>query len=320
MGSDTTIEALALEGFDRAPAVIHVPAPEPAAGEVLVRVHAASVNAFDSFVAMGMAKAFMPYEFPAVIGQDVAGVGAAVGDGVEGFRNGDRVFGTIGSKGIVHDGTFAELATPLEAALAPTPAGVDDGQVGSLGVAGTTAMSAVDAVDPSRGATVLIVGATGGVGTFAIQLAAARGASVIATIKPGDEDVVTGLGAVETIDYSNDVIEAVRERHPDGIDAVIDLVNRDPGAFGALAGIVRAGGRAVSALGGAGEAIQIGGTDVRNIGSDPSHLGMLASMIEEGKLTAAITRTYALSDAAIALTEFANRHTVGKLVITMPGV
>jgi len=320
MGSDTTIEALALEGFDRAPAVIHVPAPEPAAGEVLVRVHAASVNAFDSFVAMGMAKAFMPYEFPAVIGQDVAGVVEAVGDGVEGFRNGDRVFGTIGSKGIVHDGTFAGLATPLEAALAPTPAGGDDGQVGSLGVAGTTAMSAVDAVDPSRGATVLIVGATGGVGTFAIQLAAARGASVIATIKPGDEDVVTGLGAVETIDYSNDVIEAVRERHPDGIDAVIDLVNRDPGAFGALAGLVRAGGRAVSALGGAGEAIQIGGTDVRNIGSDPSHLGMLASMIEEGKLTAAITRTYALSDAAIALTEFANRHTVGKLVITMPGV
>ena len=320
MGTDTTTEALALEGFDRPPEVIHVPAPEPAAGEVLVRVHAASVNAFDTFVAMGMAKAFMPYEFPAVIGQDVAGVVEAVGDGVEGFRTGDRVFGTIGSKGAVHDGTFAELATPIATALALTPAVVDDVQAGSLGVAGTTAMSAVDAVDPWRGATVLIVGATGGVGTFAIQLAAARGASVIATIKPGDEDVVTGLGAVETIDYSNDVIEAVRERHPDGIDAVIDLVNRDPGAFGALAGLVRAGGRAVSALGGAGEAIQIGGTDVRNIGSDPSHLGMLASMIEEGKLTAAITRTYALSDAAIALTEFANRHTVGKLVITMPGV
>ena len=181
-------------------------------------------------------------------------------------------------------------------------------------------MSAVDAIDPSRGATVLIVGATGGVGTFAIQLAAARGASVIATIKPGDEDVVTGLGAAETVDYSNDVIGAVRERHPDGIDSVIDLVNRDPDGFGALAGLVRIGGRAVSALGGAGEATQIGGIDVRNIGSDPSHLGRLASLIEEGKLTVAIKRTYALSDAAIALTDFANQHTVGKLVITMPGV
>jgi NADPH:quinone reductase-like Zn-dependent oxidoreductase len=311
---------LALEGFDRPPSVIQVPAPEPAPGEVLVRVHAASVNAFDSFVAMGMAKAFMPYEFPAVIGQDVAGVVEAVGDGVEGFRNGDRVFGTIGSKGVVHDGTFAELATPLAPALALTPAAVDDGQVGSLGVAGTTAMSAVDAIDPSRGATVLIVGATGGVGTIAIQLAAARGANVIATIKPGDEDVVTGLGAAETVDYSNDVIGAVRERHPDGIDSVIDLVNRDPGEFGAFAGLARTGGRAVSAVGGAGEATQIGGIDVRNIGGDPSHLGMLASMIEELKLKAAIKRTYALSDAATALTDFTNQHTVGKLVITMPGV
>ena len=115
MGSDTTIEALALESFDRAPEVIHVPAPQPAAGEVLVRVHAASVNAFDSFVAMGMAKAFMPYEFPAVMGQDVAGVVEAVGDGVEGFRNGDRVFGTIGSKGVVHDGTFHAARTGVGA-------------------------------------------------------------------------------------------------------------------------------------------------------------------------------------------------------------
>ncbi|MDP9299931.1 MAG: NADP-dependent oxidoreductase [Actinomycetota bacterium] len=318
MGSDTTIKVLALEGFDRPPAVIDVPAPEPEAGEVLVRVHAASVNAFDTFVAMGMAKDFMTYEFPAVLGQDVAGVVEAIGDGVEGLRSGDRVFGTIGSKGAVHDGTFAELSTPLAPALALTPAAVDDQQAGALGVAGTTAMSAVEAIDPSRGATVLVVGATGGVGTFAIQLAAGRGAIVIATAKPGDEVVVTDLGATETVDYSNDVIAAVRERHPDGIHALIDLVNRDPGTFGALAGLVRDGGRAVSAVGGAGDATEIGGVEVRNIGSDPSHLGPLASMIEEGKLTAAIQRTYPLADAGQALTDFTNQHTVGKLVIAMP--
>jgi NADPH:quinone reductase-like Zn-dependent oxidoreductase len=318
MGSDR-IKALALESFDRPPTVIDVPAPEPAAGEVLVRVHAASVNAFDTFVAMGMAKDFMNYEFPAVLGQDLAGVVEAIGEGVEGFHSGDRVFGMIGSKGAVHDGTFAELSTPLAPALALTPAAVDDQQAGTLGVAGTTAMSAVEAIDPSRGATVLVVGATGGVGTFAIQLAAARGANVIATVKPGDEDVVKGLGAAETVDYSNDVIAAVRERHPDGIDALIDLVNRDPRAFGALAGLVRDGGRAVSALGGAGDATDIGGVELRNIGGDPSHLGVLASLIEEGKLRAAIQRTYPLAGAAQALTDFMNQHTVGKLVITMPG-
>ena len=319
MAGDAVIKALALEGFDRPPAVIDVPAPQPASGELLVRVHAASVNAYDAFVAMGMAKDFMAYEFPAVLGQDVAAVVEAVGDGVAGFREGDRVFGTIGAKGTVHDGTFAELSTPLVPMLALTPMEVDDQQAGTLGVAATTAMSAVEAIDPSEGATVLIVGATGGVGTFAIQIGAARGAHVIASVMPGDEDVVTGLGAAETVDYSNDVIGAVRERYPDGIDAVIDLVHRDPGEFGALAGLVRAGGSAASALGGAGDATEIGEVQVQNAGGDPSHLGALASMVQEGTLKAAIQRTYPLADAAQALADFTNKHTVGKLVITMPG-
>jgi len=319
MAGDTVIKALALEGFDRPPVVIEVPAPQPASGELLVRVHAASVNAYDAFVAMGMAKDFMAYEFPAVLGQDLAGVVEAVGDEVEGFKEGDRVFGTIGAKGTVHDGTFAELATPRAPALALTPAAVDDQRAGTLGVAATTAMSAVAAIDPSEGATVLIVGATGGVGTFAIQLAAVRRARVIASVMPGDEDVVTALGAAETVDYTKDVIGAVRERHPEGIDAVIDLVHRDPGEFGALVALVRAGGRATSALGGAGDATEIGEVQVQNAGGDPSHLGALASMMEEGTLKAAIRRTYPLADAAQALADFTNNHTVGKLVITMPG-
>ena len=319
MAGDTVIKALALEGFDRPPVVIEVPAPQPASGELLVRVHAGSVNAYDAFVAMGMAKDFMAYEFPAVLGQDLAGVVEAVGDGVEGFKEGDRVFGTIGAKGTVHDGTFAELATPRAPALALTPAAVDDQRAGTLGVAATTAMSAVAAIDPSEGATVLIVGATGGVGTFAIQLAAVRGARVIASVMPGDEDVVTALGAAETVDYTKDVIGAVRERHPEGIDAVIDLVHRDPAEFGALVALVRAGGRAASALGGAGDATEIGEVQVQNAGGDPSYLGALASMIDEGTLKAAIRRTYPLADAAQALADFTNDHTVGKLVITMPG-
>ena len=319
MAGDTVIKALALEGFDRPPVVIEVPAPQPASGELLVRVHAGSVNAYDAFVAMGMAKDFMAYEFPAVLGQDLAGVVEAVGDEVEGFQEGDRVFGTIGAKGTVHDGTFAELATPRAPALALTPAAVDDQRAGTLGVAATTAMSAVAAIDPSEGATVLIVGATGGVGTFAIQLAAVRGARVIASVMPGDEDVVTALGAAETVDYTKDVIGAVRERHPEGIDAVIDLVHRDPGEFGALVALVRAGGKATSALGGVGDATEIGEVQVQNAGGDPSHLGALASMMEEGTLKAAIRRTYPLADAAQALADFTNNHTVGKLVITMPG-
>jgi NADPH:quinone reductase-like Zn-dependent oxidoreductase len=312
-----TIRALAMEGFDRAPSVIDVPAPEPASGEVLVRVRAASVNAYDTFVAMGMMKDYLPYEFPAVLGQDVSGVVVSVGPGVEGFRENDLVFGTLGMRATVHDGTFAELAVPQAASLAVTPEGVDDLQAGSLGVAGTTAMSAVEALALAEGATVLIVGATGGVGTFAVQLAALRGAHTIASVRPGDEFFLAELRAAETVDYTGDLGATVRHVYPDGVDALIDLVNRDPMAFAALAGLVRDGGRAVSAVGGAGESSLIGTVAVANVGSNPAYLTPLAEMVADGRLRAAIQRTYPLEDAAQALKDFTEQHTLGKLVITM---
>ena len=311
------MKALALESFDVPPAVIDLPEPVAGAGEVLVRVHAASVNAFDVGVAAGYMKDFLPYEFPAVIGGDVAGTIETIGEGVEGFSAGDRVFGMMGMKGAIHDGSFAELATPQAGAIAAAPEGLSDADAGSLAVAGTTAMSAVEAVDPREGAHVLIVGATGGVGTFAIQLAALRGAQVIASVRPGDEDFVADLGAAETIDYTDDVVASIRERYPDGIDAVIDAVNRDHDAFMTLAGIIHEGGRATSVVGAAGESAQIGGVSLSNVGGNPAHLPALADLVVQGKLRVAIRRTYPLADAAQALKDFANEHTLGKLVITM---
>jgi NADPH:quinone reductase-like Zn-dependent oxidoreductase len=311
------MKALALESFDVPPAAIDVPEPAAGPGEVLVRVHASSVNAFDVGVAVGAMKEYMPYAFPAVIGSDLAGTVEAIGEGVDGFSPGDRVFGMMGSKGAIHDGSFAELANPQAASIAIMPTALSDADAGTLAVAGTTAMSAVEAVDPGQGARVLILGATGGVGTFAIQLAALRGAHVIASVRPGDEDFVTGLGAAETVDYTGDVIAAIRDRHRDGIDAVIDAVNRDHDAFAALAGVVAEGGRATSVVGGAGESSDIGGVSVSNAGGNPAHLTALADLVVQGKLRVAIRRTYALADAERALQDFANEHTLGKLVITM---
>src|SRR5947207_8977848 len=196
------MKALALESFDGPPAVIDLPDPTPGPDEVLVRVQASSVNAFDVGVAMGAMKDFMKYRFPAGIGNDLAGTVEAVGEDVTGFSVGDRVFGTVGRKGEIHDGSIAELVTPKADAIVGAPEALSTPDAGALGVAGTTAMSAVEAVDPGPGARVLIVGATGGVGTFAIQLAALRGAHVIASVRPGDEDFITGLGAAETVDYT----------------------------------------------------------------------------------------------------------------------
>jgi NADPH2:quinone reductase len=315
---DGAIKALALDGFDESPSVIDIPALRPGPDEVLVRVHAASVNAYDAVVAMGLMKDYLPYVFPSVIGQDLAGVVESVGAGVEGFAAGDRVFGTVGVKDAVRDGSFGELAPAQASKLARTPERLGDEQAGSLGVAGTTAQSAIDATDPKDGSVVLIVGATGGVGTFAIQLAAARGARVIASIRPGDEDFVKDLGATETADYTDDLAAEIRTRYPDGIDALVDLVNRDPAAFASLAALVRPGGVAVSALGGAGEASDLGGVRVANVSSDPAHLRPLADRVAQGTLRVAIRRTYPLADAAQALTDFTQEHTLGKLVITVP--
>jgi NADPH:quinone reductase-like Zn-dependent oxidoreductase len=200
--------------------------------------------------------------------------------------------------------------------VAKTPDGVEDADAGSLGVAGTTALSAVEALGSIEGAAVLILGGTGGVGSYAIQLAAARGAKVISSVRPGDEGFVTGLGASETVDYTGELATAIRERHPNGVDGIIDLVDRDPAAFSAVAGLARAGGHAVSAVGGAGESTQIGEVAVANIGGNPQLLLQLAEMVRDGKLRVPIRKTYPLEKAAQALQDFTNEHTVGKLVIT----
>lgn len=309
------MKALALTSFDHPPALVDVPDPTPGPGEVLVRVAAASVNAYDTFVAMGAMKDYLPYEFPAVLGGDVAGVVESVGEGVEGFAPGDRVFGMVGQKPAVHDGSFGERVAAKAASLAPIPEGVDDQAAGTLGVAGTTAVEAVNAVEPAAGDVVVVVGATGGVGSFAVQLAAARGAHVVASVRPGDEEFVTGLGAAETIDYTGDLAEVVRERYPDGVAAVIDLVNRDPGEFAALVALVREGGRAASSVGAAGESARIGSVTVANASGNAGPLGELGAMVADGRIRAPIRRTYALDDAPQALQDFSNLHTVGKLVI-----
>ena len=311
------MRALALASFDVPAAMMDVPEPVAGPGEVLVRVRAASVNAYDLGVAGGFMKDYLPYEFPAVIGNDVAGTIEALGEGVDGFSIGDRVFGTMGSKPAIHDGGFAELANPQATAVAKTPDALFDPDAGSLGVAGTTAMSAVEAVAPSAGARVLVIGATGGVGTFAIQLAALRDAHVIASVRPGDEGFVTDLGAGETVDYTADLTATIRERYPDGIDAVIDAVNRDQGAFAALASLVRKGGRATSVVGGAGESTEIGAVSVSNTGGHPPFLPALADLVVQGMVRVAIRRTYALDDAVQALQDFTTQHTLGKLVISM---
>src|SRR5436309_13009063 len=154
------------------------------------------------------------------------------------------VLGFIPSAPALHDGSFAEIVTNSSVVLARKPAGLAFELAAAIPLAGATALDAVDAVDPGPGDVVVVAGATGGVGTFAVQLAAQRGATVIATARPGDEEaLVRSLGASDTLDYSGgDVAGEIRAKNPDGVTALIDVVNRDE-AFGPMAALVRDGGR-----------------------------------------------------------------------------
>jgi len=316
------MRAIAMTGFDSGLALHDLPAPEPAADELLVRVRASSINPVDLLTAAGALRGMMEYEFPAILGRDFAGVVEAVGPEVVGSKAGDAVLGYL-AKPVVHDGAWAErLTVPVDGFVVPKPDALDFADAAALPVAGLTALAAVDAVDPHPGDVVLVIGAGGGVGSFAVQLAAQRGATVIATAKPGDEQRLLDLGAAETIDYTDqDLVTAVRERHPKGVRSVIDLVNHGDG-FAPGASLVQAGGRAASPVGAANvdelAARRITGTNVMASHPGPAGLARLAESAATGELKVVIDAIRPLEEVPAAVEEFA-RGKRGKVVVSIAG-
>lgn len=306
------MRALVLKDFDSSPEVVDLDLPEPAEGEVRVRVHAASVNGFDLAVASGYLNGMMEHRFPVVLGKDFAGEIDAVGDGVTDYAVGDRVFGVV-TKPFLGDGSFAEYVTvPVAVGLAKIPDALDYTEAASLGLAGSAAIDATDAAALAPGQLVLIAGATGGVGQHAVQIAARAGATVIATAHGAAEVAqVTGIGAAETVDYTGDVAAQVRALHPDGVDVVLHFAGPAEG----LVGLVKQGGHLVSTLGPQ-EAPE--GVTTTAIMATPSRetLDRLAGAHEGKHTTLTIQKIYALDDTASALADF-GAGTLGKLVVSI---
>src|SRR5215210_6043577 len=241
------MRTIAEETFGGPIALMDLPTPEIGAGEVLIRVRAAGVNPFDWKVADGALEDQMKHRFPLILGFDAAGVIERVGADVTKLAEGDEVYGYL-FKPVIGEGTYAEYVGAPERIVAKKPVTVGFAEASALPTPGLTAMDLVDAVDTRDGETILIVGATGGVGSYATQLAAKRGAHVIATARKTNEALGRRLGAAETIDHTTqDLVDAVRMAQPGGIDAVIDMVS-DREALDRISTLVNEGGQFASSV------------------------------------------------------------------------
>ena len=303
------------------PELGEVPTPSAGAGTVLIRVKAAGLNAIDNALAAGMMAGMLPHEYPLVLGRDAAGVVEAVGDGVEGISVGDEVLGHVLLAPPVQAGTIAEYAVLPAAAVVPKPAALDFTTAAAIPLAGAAAAQAVDAVDPQPGQTVLVNGADGGVGSFAVQLLAARGVTVIATGKPESTDRLRSLGAAVVIDRrAGDVAEQVRAAHPDGVDALVNVGGFDPS--GVPVGAVRAGGKlsTVTAEPDA-DTLAAAGVTSTMIMARPTAdvVGPLVEQAAAGTLEVSIANVVPFDQAAAALGTLAAGKANGKLVVKVEG-
>jgi NADPH:quinone reductase-like Zn-dependent oxidoreductase len=308
------MRAIILESFDSSPALHEVPTPQIAPNEVLVRVHASSVNPVDGAIVAGMMSAMVDHEFPVKLGRDYAGVVALAGSDVTRYTEGEEVYGFVpAANPTVHDGTWAELiVVPEDNFVAGKPAGVELSVAGAAPLAGITAMSALDALGVSEGDTVLVVGANGGVGSFFVQLAANAGATIIAPGLPEDEEYLREIGVDEVLERDVDVAALVHHRYPDGIEALLDLVSYAPEGFDTHAELLKDDGRGASSLSAAGE-----GSGRHNVGAVPSpeNLERLGRLLEAGTLRVPIQKTYSLDQAGDALRALGAEHTQGKRAI-----
>jgi NADPH:quinone reductase-like Zn-dependent oxidoreductase len=295
-------------------AVGELPTPVAGPGEILVRIEAASLNGADAKLPTGVMKDFAPIKHPFVPGIDAAGVVEAVGEGVTRFSPGDKVITTNGFA----SGAIAEYqVVKVSASTAIRPDALSAAQGAALPLASATAKTVLDAAGIQAGESVLVVGASGGLGVFAVQFAKRAGAKVLATGRADEVEFLRELGADEVIDYkTTDTAEEAHKLVPGGVDVVFDLANAGPGIEPSAAA-AKPGGRLISVLGGA-ETFErdVKATYVQTK-VPAGRLEELAQAVADGKLRVEIGATYAFADAAQALIDFASKHFRGKVVITL---
>jgi NADPH:quinone reductase-like Zn-dependent oxidoreductase len=316
------MRAVVIPGFGVDPRVVDLPVPEPAAGEVLVRMHAAGMNPFDWKVIDGALEGVVDHPFPIVMGSDGAGVVERVGPGVDSFRPGDRVYGQF-MKVALGRGSYAEQAlVAADGKLALMPEALSFEIAAALPTASIAAYQAVAETRLDEGSTVLVNGASGGVGQSAVQVAAGAGARVIATTPADLAGHLRDLGAAEVVDFTRGpTADQVLAAHPGGIDAVLDLVST-AGQAEPLVALLRPGGVAVS-TNGALDVEAMAARELRGVNlssnATPEDLVSLAEAVAEGRLRVTIDATVPLEDAPAAVARARTGQARGKTVILIRG-
>jgi NADPH:quinone reductase-like Zn-dependent oxidoreductase len=297
--------------------------PVPGDGEVLVRVHAVGLNPYDRHAIFGEPRIMRRFlgPLPKIAGTDFAGEVEAVGSGVTDFAPGDAVFGC--SKA----GALAEYACTTMARLARKPENVTFEQAATLPIAGTTALQGLrDFARLQAGQRVLINGAAGGVGTFAVQIAKALGAEVTGVCSTGNVELVRGIGADDVVDYTREDFTRGAARY----DAILDNVGTH--SFAEYRRVLQRSGVAVLVGATKGRMGRAVGGLIRYLLSSPfipqklticrtklraDDLSALGALVAEGKVVPAIERRYSLAESAEAIRYIDSGHARGKVVVTL---
>ncbi|MFJ9421464.1 NADP-dependent oxidoreductase [Streptomyces sp. NPDC101249] len=283
--------------------VEEAPDPLPGPGEIRVRVTAAGVNPVDWKVRSGAVRDLLAVELPAIPGREAVGTVDATGEGVRDVAVGDRVFGLGGVTGAT-----AELA--VFSAWAPAPGTWTDEEAAGAALASVTAMGGLRALGPLRGRTLLVEGAAGGVGSAAVEIAVARGATVIGTAGAGNHAFLASLGAVPTT-YGDGLAERLGVLAPGGVDLVLDTA-----ASGSLDDLVAIAGdpARVSTIADHANAARLG-THLVNAENDPAFLAEAADLGRRGDYRPRVERTYPLERIGDAHARSELGHTRGKIVV-----
>jgi len=284
--------------------------PEPKDDQILVRVIAAGVNPVDGMIRSGMFAKYEKAAFPMIPGADIAGVVEKAGSKITKLKVGDPVYAYVSLK---NGGGYAEYAVATEGEAEPKPKSLTYVEAAAVPVVALTAWQAlIDTAKLSAGQTVLIHGGSGGVGTFAIQIAKARGAKVIATASTPNQDLLKQLGADVAIDYTKQKFEDVAR----GVDVVLDSVGK--GTLARSYGVVKKGGFIVTLVARIDQAeldkYAIRGASL-SVNPDSNELAEIGKLIDEKKIKVIVSQTFPLSEAMKAQEQVATGHTRGKIVL-----